>query len=77
MLIPFPDMLYSGTLKHQMILITNFKVTLSMALCTKTLETWEALTAPKIIWQTVTTTPKPQKRFHGRGRNPYLGNMPE
>ena len=48
MLIPFPDMLYSGTLKHQMILITNFKATLSMALWTKPLETWEALAAPNI-----------------------------
>ena len=74
MLILVPDRLYSGTLKHQIltILITNFKVTLSMALWTKPLETWEVLAAPNSIRQTVATTTKSQKHFHSRGSNPYL-----
>ena len=73
--IPVPDMLYRGTLKHQMIFIPNCKATLSMALWTITLEPWDALAAPNIIRQVVATTPKTQKRFHSRGRNLYLGNM--
>ena len=76
MRISVSNMLNSGTFKHKMILITDSKVTLSMALKTKTLEAWDALVAPHIIRQIMAATPKTQKNFNGRGRNMYLGNLP-
>ena len=76
MLIPVPNMLNSGTFKHQMILITYSKITVSMALVTETLEARDALAAPHINWQIMAATPKTQKNFHGRGRNMYLGSLP-
>ena len=44
-----PGMLNSGTFKTKMILITNSKVTLSMALWANILEAWDAsLSAPNM-----------------------------
>ena len=56
-------MLNIGTFKHQMILITNSKVTLIMALLARPVEAWEALAAPNIIRQNMAATPKSQS-FH-------------
>ena len=75
MLISVSNMLNSGRLEHQMILITKSKVILGMTLGAKTLEAWDALAAPNIIRHSMAATPKPQKNFHGEGRDRYLGKL--
>ena len=57
-------MLNSGTFKHNKILITNSKVTLSMALKTKTVEAGDALAAPHITRQIMAATPKTQTNMN-------------